>query len=153
MADYTSPHGGPYHNNVPLSNGFFGLGPNLNLPRQYKMGRYGRWSSRQIKGPFTYRRPSSNRRRCRPLRRARRRKVWRENRWVCVYLIHRLLWFSVKILINCEVGNQLAAALSNRDIRPTNNFSSQTQDKNCVFKLGLDYGQGNHRVCKKNRTD
>ena len=45
-------------------------------------------------------RPSSNRRRCRPLRTARCLKVCKENRWVCVYIICCLLWFSVENLIN-----------------------------------------------------
>ena len=57
------------------------------LPYEYSSSRD------ETKGPFTYRRPSSNRRRCRPLRRARRWKVWRENRWMRVYLICCLLWF------------------------------------------------------------
>jgi len=73
---------------------------------------------------------------------------------VCVYLIDRLLWFSVKILINQrEVGNHVTAVLSNRDIRPTNNASSQTQDGNCVFELALDYGKGNCQVYEENRAD
>ena len=38
---------------------------------------------------------------------------------------------------------QLATALRNRDIEPTNNASSQTQDRNCVFKQASDYGAGN----------
>ena len=38
---------------------------------------------------------------------------------------------------------QLAMALHNRDIEPTNNASSQTQDGNCVFELGPDYRTGN----------
>ena len=37
-------------------------------------------------GPFACGRPSSNRRRCRPLRKARRWEVCRVNGWVCVYL-------------------------------------------------------------------
>ena len=38
---------------------------------------------------------------------------------------------------------QLATALRNRDIEPTNNASSQTQDGNCVFEQAPDYGTGN----------
>ena len=46
------------------------------------------------------RQPSRNQRRCRPLRKARRWKVCRENRWVRVYPIYCPPWFRVKILIN-----------------------------------------------------
>ena len=38
----------------------------------------------------------------------------------------------------------LATVLLNRDIEPTNNASSQTQDVNCIFELTPDYGTGNH---------
>jgi len=35
MADYISPHSGPYHSNVPLGYGFDGLGLNVNLAGWY----------------------------------------------------------------------------------------------------------------------
>ena len=47
----------------------------------------------------------------------------------------------------------VAAVLSNRNIPPASNASSQTQDRNCVFVRGPDYGKGNRRVCKKKRAD
>ena len=38
---------------------------------------------------------------------------------------------------------QLATALHNQDIEPTNNAPSQAQDGSCVIKLAPDYGTGN----------
>ena len=60
----------------------------------------------ETKGPFTNRRPSSNRKRCRPWREVKRWEVCRVNGWVHVYLI---IQSSVKNLINWrEVCNHVA---------------------------------------------
>ena len=48
---------------------------------------------------------------------------------------------------------QCARALHNRDIEPTNNASSQTQDANCVIELGPENGTCNCSVLKENRAD
>lgn len=46
---------------------------------------------------------------------------------------------------------QPRTTLGNRDIKPTNHPSLETQDGNWVFQVGPDYGTGNHCVHKQNR--
>ena len=62
---------------------------------------------------------------------------------MCLYLIYRLLWFSVEIFDQLTRGVQPCGfQFSTANIGPTNNPSWQTHDENCVFKLTLNNKNG-----------